>query len=428
MIQLPGFTWFGHNRANIHRNARAGSGGVGLFINDNLLVDFNVSVLDASCEGILLLSLCHKQDSVNILPCVCYLPPENFSRMFDVSNFYDTLISLIYQYKDSGTFYICGDFNSRCGEYDDFIRGVDCVTDRDIIDFSFNKYGELLLDFLVNANMCMLNGRNNKVHDFTSISVKGNAVVDYCFVSQNEFDLFSEFSVKRVTDLINSCGVISSVASSALPDHSLLMWSIKLEYGFTSSQFPESSHITKFDVTNVPNDFMLDAETLYNVNQAIDKLERGFQTQSDLDDVYNDWCCIVKSSMYNNLTSRVIISGLNNKKRRPGKPWWSEKLTDLWNTVCLAEKTWLSCKEKRVKNELKSLYVAKRKIFDREVQRAKRSHWYSLQSQLLDECAVDNSRFWKSIGKIGVNCSKNTEIPMEVVMPDGSISSDVRLV
>jgi hypothetical protein len=64
-------------------------------------------------------------------------------------------------------------------------------------------------------------------------------------------------------------------------------------------------------------------------------------------------------------------------------------------------------------------------VFDPEVQGAKRLYWYFLQDQLLDECSVDTTKFWKSIGKIGVNCFKSNTIPMEVLLNDCSVSSRV---
>ena len=64
---------------------------------------------------------------------------------------------------------------------------------------------------------------------------------------------------------------------------------------------------------------------------------------------------------------------------------------------------------------MKAEYVCIRKNFDREVQRAKRYHWYSMPSELEIECSVDQSRFWKSIGKIGVHNAKVDNIPMEVI-------------
>ena len=66
-----------------------------------------------------------------------------------------------------------------------------------------------------------------------------------------------------------------------------------------------------------------------------------------------------------------------------------------------------------------------RKKFDREVQRCKRLQWYSLQNELLNDCNVNQSQFWKSIGIIGVGYCKKNGIPMEVILDDGSVSKDV---
>ena len=111
-----------------------------IFIRNALFLNFDVSILDDSYGGILWLKLSHKSSSICILPCVCYLPPEKSSRFFDVNNFYDLLLADFYKYQNEGLIYVCGDFNSRCGDLDDFIRGVDKICDREVIDFSLNKY------------------------------------------------------------------------------------------------------------------------------------------------------------------------------------------------------------------------------------------------------------------------------------------------
>ena len=77
------------------------------------------------------------------------------------------------------------------------------------------------------------------------------------------------------------------------------------------------------------------------------------------------------------------------------------------------------------KARLKSEYVILRKTFDRKVQRCKRLHWFSLQSELEQECNIDYSRFWKSIGKIGVNNAKRNTVPIEIITQDGPISNDI---
>ena len=73
--------------------------------------------------------------------------------------FYDCLLTNICEYQNDGKCVICGDFNSRCGDMVDFI-GVDNVHERNVVDYNVNKYGHLLIDFLLNSNMCMLNGRD----------------------------------------------------------------------------------------------------------------------------------------------------------------------------------------------------------------------------------------------------------------------------
>ena len=113
--------------------------------------------------------------------CVCYLPPDNTTRRVDPHEFYDNLVSQIYMYQNQGTFFLCGDFNYRCGNDCDFIEGVDPVEERQVVDFNKNVYGDILLEFLININCVMVNGRNMKsddANDYTSVSHRGLAVVD----------------------------------------------------------------------------------------------------------------------------------------------------------------------------------------------------------------------------------------------------------
>jgi hypothetical protein len=43
---------------------------------------------------------------------------------------------------------------------------------------------------------------------------------------------------------------------------------------------------------------------------------------------------------------------------------------------------------------------------------------------LISNVELDQNKFWKDIGKIGINASKNKSIPMEIVDEDGSIVSN----
>ena len=141
-----------------------------------------------------------------LLPCVCYLPQENSSRRVDVNDFFIIYFrTFFYQFQNMGLVFISGDFNSRRGELEDFITGVDNIVPRHVIDFKSNFYGERFIDFLINANICMLNGRyNDCLNYFTSVSTKGSSVVNYCIVSHNDLNRFSDFGVTSTLELINA--------------------------------------------------------------------------------------------------------------------------------------------------------------------------------------------------------------------------------
>ena len=59
--------------------------------------------------------------------------------------------------------------------------------------------------YLQNTNLCILNGRlnscNNRENNFTSISTKGSAVVDYCLVPTEYIDSYSNFKVITLNDV-----------------------------------------------------------------------------------------------------------------------------------------------------------------------------------------------------------------------------------
>lgn len=56
------------------------------------------------------------------------------------------------------------------------------------MDNKTNGHGELFIEFMINANLCMLNGRCEcSCNNFTSVSSKRCSVVDYCITSH--FDL-----------------------------------------------------------------------------------------------------------------------------------------------------------------------------------------------------------------------------------------------
>ena len=214
-----------HNRSQLHVHARAGSGGVCVLERRDLLSDFDIAILDKSYEGILWVSSKNEISSVCFNVCVCYLPPHGSSRCVSAQEFYDQLLTQIYEYQHMEKFHLFGDFNttgSRIGDMSAFIEGVDTVQEMHVIDYCKNMYGEYLCKFLIDSNRCILNGRqcNNNDNVFTFVSTRSCSVVDYFIVPAEHMENHDDFKVFRPTTIYGKN--LNGVESRIVPDHSIL--------------------------------------------------------------------------------------------------------------------------------------------------------------------------------------------------------------
>ena len=427
VLNIAEYTWLGHNRLQLHRNAWAGSGGVGILVRNTLLRDYSVSVLDKTCEGILWIQFKGKENAEDFNVCVCYLPPEGSTRNVDAEEYFETLLSQVYCYQDKLMF-ICGDFNSRLADIPDFIEGVDEVPERDVIDFRNNAHGMKMIDFLLSSNCCVLNGRPgiSVLNDFTSVSVKGLAVVDYCVVPYENLHRFSDFKVVRSTDLFNSAGCLNVVdPSHCMPDHSMLKWCVEVGQvkQTLSTNNPVSTKVTQFS-RDVPPDFLSDNLASSNINNLIEQIQTQEAVQNNIDSNYEDFCSLLKQEMEAKLSKKTvtITSGQSNKRRKMRKPWWNEELTDLWQKRCQVEKAFTRSVAANRTN-LKAEVKAAGKSFDRAVQRSKRQYWRKCQEDLSNLNSKDPREFWKKFGQISIASERKHSIPWEVVLSDGSVSN-----
>ncbi len=163
----------------------------------------------------------------------------------------------VYQYQNEGLIYICGDFNARVADDTDYIEGVDMIPPRTVIDDGSNKYGSLLIDFLVDCNMCMINGRNG-TNEFTHVSHRGRSVVDYILVPHEQLSLYDEFYVHKMTELVNDFNLQNN---DKVPDHSFINCTLSVHQHMHTSHGHDRRHdeaATRFHVDNLPHSFLND--------------------------------------------------------------------------------------------------------------------------------------------------------------------------
>ncbi|MEW8548010.1 MAG: endonuclease/exonuclease/phosphatase family protein, partial [Candidatus Thiodiazotropha sp.] len=424
-ISVDGYVFIGHNRNTIHPNARRGSGGVGVLIKRSFLEEFEYS-LDKSVEDFLWVKFKHKLSDYKLNLCVCYLPPANSSRNVDCEEFFTELLKKVYEYQNDGELLICGDFNARCGDECDFIEGVDPIPPRNVLDEHCNAHGYQFIDFLVDCNLCMVNGRVGR-DNFTCISPLGKSVVDYVLIPQENLNKCLDFEVLTMSELINAFNLHGL---TKIPDHSLVQ--VVLEFQSVDVKDRDvhnvgTQRLPKFNFNDIPVSFLNDEESFDKLNQTILKIQNTISTYSNINSAYNDFTALLHSEMESKLKKHSFKQHFTSKKHKSrAKPYWSQELEEIWGIVCSAEKQWLSCKNNISKRNLRELYCSKRNNFNRLLRKAKRKFQQREQDRLHQEMFDrENPRdFWKDIGKLGLANERKQTIPMEILDENAGIKTE----
>ena len=191
--------------------------------------------------------------------------------------------------------------------------------------------------------MCVLNGRNSLKNDYTFVSAQGGcSVIDYCFAAYEDLDLFTNFEVHRIRNLIQKVFVEGSAASGHMPDLSFLTWVYMLpdEISQGENTSNDNSSYVRYNLKSIPSDFLLDPSIFSVLNARIDTLQTEQDNQLHMDGLFGDFCKTMKDEMNRYLNPKRILTGctVRNKSRRTKKPWWCDDLTHLWNEMCVEEK------------------------------------------------------------------------------------------
>ena len=153
----------------------------------------------------------------------------------------------------------------------------------------------------------------------TCIKSQGASVVDYCLVPHEDLNKFTQFKVLTVTGLINEINIIETIEpDTSKPDHSILTWKIDIDIIYKTDKHKDDKNyieITKYS-RDIPTDFLQDKRE--DIRNLIAKLENSTQSQTDADENYTDFVCMIKQDMHRKVDHKKnkIRIGLNNKKRR----------------------------------------------------------------------------------------------------------------
>ena len=209
----------------------------------------------------------------------------------------------MHQYCKDPMFYICGDFNARCSDFQDFIAGFDIIPERHVIEFTANKYGDILCNFLIDSYCCMLNVRysNLDYNDFTCIRSQGACVVDYCLVPHEDLDRYEDFKVWKVSDLINITGIFSTFDANT-SNRTIRSWHGKLIQGICIFNSANAEY-TRFDRV-IPETFSESCSE--ELNHVIKSIECNIAGQGSLNAIYTEFVqVLLNKEMHQKLTPKM---------------------------------------------------------------------------------------------------------------------------
>ena len=197
---------------------------------DTIYEDYSVEIWEENEEGMLALILTDKWSDFKCMLFCVYLAPENSVYGNNTYDKFEYLVSSMDDINDVDLIFIGGDLNARLGKMHDFIEGIDDVSERVIIDDTPNDHGKLFNDFLLQTKMCIINGRVNPLRDnYTSISHKGKAVVDYFLTEYNTMSNITDFEVITMANALERFHLLGE-AEGRVSEHSIVKTTVDESY------------------------------------------------------------------------------------------------------------------------------------------------------------------------------------------------------
>ena len=433
-IELQNYTYYGFNRQLTHIHAPKGSGGIGIFVKDKLLSTFNVSVFDKSYDGILGISLISKNTDYSLAIFATYLPPESSSWGRDATAFYAHLLGEIYMLNDFDSIIICGDMNSRIGQLSDSISMLDEIPQRSALDKTTNQHGHTFIEFLNDAKFCVLNGRLCTENDnFTSVSIRGKAVVDYVCVPHDCFKNCSNFRVISPESLVHKYQLQHLLGTrSKLPDHYFLSFDFTYSY---SAQISDDCHnqpiqdhphepfiARRYKMNRMPPNFMQSDVSRSALLELINKIESCRETQNNVDSVYDSFCDTVIHEM-NDTIPYLDCTRQVRKRFKSFKPYWNESLDQHWNEMRLKERAFVKCNGTRERrSSLRQQFLTCKDKFDKLLRSTERAYRRGLMINIETECTNNPKEFWEHLKNLGPKRKQN--IPTAVYDENGNVQTD----
>ncbi|CAC5405714.1 unnamed protein product [Mytilus coruscus] len=133
-----------------------------------------------------------------------------------------------------------------------------------------------------------------------------------------------------------------------IPDHSILLCEIRVPKVCIERNNPHTidvtmSNSTKYQVNNIPENFLLDNTIRDQINETINRIENAINVENNVQSAFDEFCVLLKDEMDNKLPKMKLKPDFNRYGKSRYKPYWNDYLQNQWKKVFSLEKMWLKC-------------------------------------------------------------------------------------
>ena len=145
-----------------------------------------------------------------------------------------------------------------------------------------------------------------------------------------------------------------------------------------------------------------------------------------MDKIYDSLCHTIRAEMEATIP-RYDATRRTSKCYKNRKPYWSDELQHLWDTIRIKENDFLKCRDNnRLRKCLLMDYTSARNSFDKALKQSERANRKLQAIEIEDMSTTNPTEFWRKIQHLGPRRDRN--ITIVVLDEDGSISTAVNTV
>ena len=152
---------------------------------------------------------------------------------------------------------------------------------------------------------------------------------------------------------------------SRLPDHSVICTEFETDHSNCCAVNNENAPRNRYNLKKMPSDFMTSELCRATISNIITSIETARENQESMDKIYDSLCHTIKAEMEATIP-RYDATRRTSKRFKNRKPYWSDELQHLWDTMRIKENDFLKCRDNiQLRKRLRMDYTSARNSFDK---------------------------------------------------------------